>query len=369
MASFTGGVMASRLPVISADAIAPLSPGRTARMRWSIASRMPSTTVAYRSQRLGACGISATRIRPSTKPEAPIRLKYMSRAKSYPPGRNGSSGGDSRALNSTNAADRRRGALAHRDPHALQRLIKPRTGNALDPHDDAVRALALFPDLDEARDIDVPDRRRQHGVSDDRALDGGGRQPSRQGGGTQRQGKRERSPPREDGRRRRRSEQEPRRPWRGLAVDGEIDRDAATKCDCEPGHEPSRADLDRHPRADALCRAGPRNRRDRPAMPVPADGRPRPTVRPGAAKLRPCHALCPARPSRPPDARDTTSAMLHERHARRIRLGSCIHSQVAGRASYWRFPAVFAGKARAGRTPEAVPFPAHCRCARRRVGC
>ena len=152
-------------------------------------------------------------------------------------------------------ADRRRGALAHRDPHALQRLIKPRTGNALDPHDDAVRALALFPDLDEARDIDVPDRRRQHGVSDDRALGGGGRQPSRQGGGTQRQGKRERSPPREDGRRRRRSEQETRRPWRGLAVDGEIDRDAATECDGEPGHEPSRADLDRHPRADALCRS------------------------------------------------------------------------------------------------------------------
>ena len=102
MASFTGGVMASRFPVITADAIAPLSPGKTARMRWSIASRIPSTTVAYRSQRLGACGISATRIRPSTKPEAPIRLKYMSRAKSYPPGRNGSSGGDSRALNSTN---------------------------------------------------------------------------------------------------------------------------------------------------------------------------------------------------------------------------------------------------------------------------
>jgi competence protein ComEC len=34
------------------------------------------------SRRLGACGISASRIRPSTKPDAPIRLKYISRAKS-----------------------------------------------------------------------------------------------------------------------------------------------------------------------------------------------------------------------------------------------------------------------------------------------
>ena len=46
MASFTGVEMASRLPVISADAIAPLSPGKTARMRLSIPSRMPSMTMA-----------------------------------------------------------------------------------------------------------------------------------------------------------------------------------------------------------------------------------------------------------------------------------------------------------------------------------
>ena len=46
MASFTGAEMVSRLPVISADAIAPLSPGRTARIRLSMASRMPSMTAA-----------------------------------------------------------------------------------------------------------------------------------------------------------------------------------------------------------------------------------------------------------------------------------------------------------------------------------
>ena len=46
MASNTGVEMASRLPVIKADAIDPLSPGKTARMRLSIVSRMPSMTVA-----------------------------------------------------------------------------------------------------------------------------------------------------------------------------------------------------------------------------------------------------------------------------------------------------------------------------------
>ena len=46
MASLTWLEIASRLPVISADAIAPSSPGTTARMRLSIASRMPSTTMA-----------------------------------------------------------------------------------------------------------------------------------------------------------------------------------------------------------------------------------------------------------------------------------------------------------------------------------
>ena len=46
IASFTGAEIASRLPVISADAIAPASPGTAARMRLSIASRIPSMKVA-----------------------------------------------------------------------------------------------------------------------------------------------------------------------------------------------------------------------------------------------------------------------------------------------------------------------------------
>jgi hypothetical protein len=45
IASFTDVEMASRLPVIRADAIAPSSPGKTVRMRVSIASRTASTAM------------------------------------------------------------------------------------------------------------------------------------------------------------------------------------------------------------------------------------------------------------------------------------------------------------------------------------
>ena len=91
---------------------------------------------------------------------------------------------------------RRRGALAHRNPHAFQRLLKPRSGDALHSHHDAVRALTLLSDLDEARDVDVPQRRREHRMGDNDPLHGGGRQPCCQGSGTHRQGKRKRSVPR-----------------------------------------------------------------------------------------------------------------------------------------------------------------------------
>ena len=46
IASLTALEMASRLPVISAEAMAPASPAKAARMRASIASRAPATNVA-----------------------------------------------------------------------------------------------------------------------------------------------------------------------------------------------------------------------------------------------------------------------------------------------------------------------------------
>jgi len=46
MASLTGVEIASRVPVISADAIAPRSPGSSARMRLSIDARTESRNAA-----------------------------------------------------------------------------------------------------------------------------------------------------------------------------------------------------------------------------------------------------------------------------------------------------------------------------------
>jgi hypothetical protein len=75
MASFTDVDSASRFPVISAEAIAPASPGTTARMRRSMASRIPSIVLKNLSRKPGADGAVSTLIAPVTKPVAPMRWK------------------------------------------------------------------------------------------------------------------------------------------------------------------------------------------------------------------------------------------------------------------------------------------------------
>ena len=83
MASLTGVEIASRLPVISADAIAPLSPGND-RADARVDRVAHAVDAPRRSAARGpaAAGGSACVIAPSTKPVAPIRWKYRSRAKS-----------------------------------------------------------------------------------------------------------------------------------------------------------------------------------------------------------------------------------------------------------------------------------------------
>src|SRR5207248_1767467 len=79
IASLTGPEMASRVPVKSAEAIAALSPGSAARMRWSMPSRMPWMKAAYRTQNAGRALGSVTLISPLAKPVAPMPWKYRSR--------------------------------------------------------------------------------------------------------------------------------------------------------------------------------------------------------------------------------------------------------------------------------------------------
>lgn len=73
MASLTDDDIASRFPVISADAIAPLSPGMAARMRASIASLSEPIAAMYRSHKPGGSGGVTCLIAPSTNPVAPSR--------------------------------------------------------------------------------------------------------------------------------------------------------------------------------------------------------------------------------------------------------------------------------------------------------
>ena len=83
MASLTGVEIASRLPVISAEAIEPWSPGTHGadalvdRLAHAVDERRRSAATGR-----AATGGATVLIVPSTKPEAPMRWKYMSRAKS-----------------------------------------------------------------------------------------------------------------------------------------------------------------------------------------------------------------------------------------------------------------------------------------------
>src|SRR2546427_2136259 len=170
IASLTGAEIASRLPVIRADAIAPASPLRLARMRPSMPLRMPSMKVAYLSQAPGGLGGSALRIAPrkagGTDPlEVQVAGEVVA-AGAQRRERRIEPGGER-----NEAADARRGSLAHRKAHALERLLEPA---ALDPvHLDhhAVGPLALLPDLDPAGERHVPRRLVQHRMGNPGALE------------------------------------------------------------------------------------------------------------------------------------------------------------------------------------------------------
>jgi hypothetical protein len=156
-------------------------------------------------------------------------------------------------------ADRRRCALAQRYPNALELLAHARSFHALNVHGDAVGALALFPHLDEAANLDVPQRRRENRMRDDCALDGSGCQSERSRRCAERQRKPERTMPKphrhDDGR----GEKNAHRPGRRLPIGAEIDDDAASEENSKPGYQPAHAHLGRKPFAKP---AGSAPRRD-----------------------------------------------------------------------------------------------------------
>ncbi len=134
------------------------------------------------------------------------------------------------------AADRRRGALAHRHPHALELLGEARSFHPHDPHDNAIRALTLFARLDEARNVDVPGRRLQHGMGDDGALEGRSRKSGRSGRDRQGERKGHRPPPRNHRGSDRRHDEGSRGPGRRFSVGGEIEDNPEAEGDRKPWH-------------------------------------------------------------------------------------------------------------------------------------
>jgi hypothetical protein len=118
---------------------------------------------------------------------------------------------------------------------------------------DAIGALAFFSRFNEACDLDIPDGRLQHRMSDEAPLHGR-REKTRRGGG-HRKRKRERDGPvaGEDHRHDRGDEERDRGPRLGLPVGGEVDDDPDAEGDREPRHEPSRRDLGEGPRAQPFA--------------------------------------------------------------------------------------------------------------------
>src|SRR5436190_24341859 len=110
---------------------------------------------------LGARGGGTMRMRPSTKPDAPMRAKYMSRAKSVPAGAQRPHRRREARLEIDEAADSRRASLANSKPHTFELLVEANACDVLDSKGNAVRPFALLARLDKAGNIHIPGRRRQ----------------------------------------------------------------------------------------------------------------------------------------------------------------------------------------------------------------
>ena len=94
------------------------------------------------------------------------------------------------------AADRRRGALAHRDADAVGHLRDAPAFDAMHADDDAVAALALLADFDKAGERHARGRELQHRMRDARGLERGGGKAGGDGGKAERERKTDGAPAR-----------------------------------------------------------------------------------------------------------------------------------------------------------------------------
>ncbi len=187
-------------------------------------------------------------------------------------------------------ADRGRGIFAHGKPHPLRPVSEPPvTFDALNTHGNAVAALALLADFDEAGQSHARRRVVQNRMGHDLGAQCSGRKAGRAGGKAERERKADGAPPRQNRGRGPSGRQGDGSPPRRFAIRGEIDDDAEAIGDRKPGHQPAWRDF------------GKRPFRDRPAKPRGAVREPlrqdESGPSPGGIDLsRPSPGACPLSP-------------------------------------------------------------------------
>jgi hypothetical protein len=161
-------------------------------------------------------------------------------------------------------ADRGRLPFAHRDPHAVGRVVEPAGLEPLDLHDDPIGALALLADFYPSRNGNVAGGVVEDRMGDPRALDGCRRKAGASRGHADQHRERDRSRPRQrrrkhEGERQRRCGHRDR-----LMLGGEIEEDAAREGDRKPRNKPARSGLLGEPKPQMRERscAGPRTPRE-----------------------------------------------------------------------------------------------------------
>ena len=190
------------------------------------------------------------------------------------------------------AADRGRGALPHRQPHALELCRAARAFHGGDAQHEAVGALADVAGLDEARQRHRKHRPRQHAMRDPRGLPGRDRKARRDGGDHHRGGK-DFLPPQQNAAAQSAIADDGGNRQHRLVIGGEVEGDAGAERDRHPGQQPPGARLGARPLAQRFSERRPgaeaATAQSRPPAPPHAAARSRHSL-----ACRP--ASCPAPP-------------------------------------------------------------------------
>ena len=170
------------------------------------------------------------------------------------------------------AADRGRGALLHRQPHALEFCRSARAFHGDDAQHKAVGALADVAGLDEARQRHRKHRPRQHAMRDPRGLPGRHRK-ARRDRGDHDGDRKEFLPPQQNRDRAKRDRDDGGHRQHRLMIGGKIEGDAGAERDRHPGQQPPGAGFRARPLAQGFDERRPNAGRDGAKPPAGAAAR------------------------------------------------------------------------------------------------